>query len=88
MLINAFNKANDAQRKELTKWITAKEFDRQEKVAAVTKLYNEIGIDKLAQQKISYYFEESKKYLADVKVSDERKAELRHYAEKMMVRKY
>lgn len=88
MLINAFNKANDAQRKELTKWITAKEFDRQEKVAAVTKLYNEIGIDKLAQQKIAYYFEESKKYLAAVKVSDERKAELRHYAEKMMVRKY
>lgn len=88
MLINAFNKANDAQRKELTKWITAKEFDRQEKVAAVTKLYNEIGIDKLAQQKIAYYFEQSKKYLNAVKVSDEKKAELRHYAEKMMVRKY
>jgi geranylgeranyl diphosphate synthase type II len=88
MLINAFNKANDAQRKELTKWITAKGFDRQEKVAAVTKLYNEIGIDKLAQQKIAYYFEQSKKYLNAVKVSDEKKAELRHYAEKMMVRKY
>ena len=61
---------------------------RQEKVAAVTKLYNEIGIDKLAQQKIAYYFEQSKKYLNAVKVSDEKKAELRHYAEKMMVRKY
>lgn len=88
MLINAFNKANDAQRKELIKWITAKEFDRQEKVKAVTKLYNEIGIDKLAQEKIAYYFEEGKKYLNAVKVSDEKKAELRAYAEKMMVRKY
>lgn len=88
MLINAFNKANDAQRKELIKWITAKEFDRQEKVKAVTELYNEIGIDKLAQEKIAYYFEEGKKYLNAVKVSDEKKAELRAYAEKMMVRKY
>lgn len=88
MLINAFNRANDRQREELMRWVTAKEFDRQEKVAAVTQLYNEIGIDKLAQQKIAFYFEESTKYLSAVKVSDERKAELRAYAEKMMVRKY
>lgn len=88
MLINAFNRANDRQREELMRWVTAKEFDRQEKVAAVTQLYNEIGIDKLAQQKIAFYFEESTKYLSAVKVSDERKSELRAYAEKMMVRKY
>lgn len=88
MLINAFNRANDRQREELMRWVTAKDFDRQEKVAAVTQLYNEIGIDKLAQQKIAFYFEESTKYLSAVKVSDERKAELRAYAEKMMVRKY
>ena len=88
MLINAFNKANDAQREELMRWVTAKEFDRQEKVTAVTNLYNEIGIDRLAQKKISYYFDESKKYLNALQVPEERKAELRAYAEKMMVRKY
>ncbi len=88
MLINAFNKANDAQRVELMRWVTAKEFDRQEKVTAVTNLYNEIGIDRLAQKKIAYYFDESKKYLNALQVPEERKAELRAYAEKMMVRKY
>lgn len=88
MLINAFNKANDAQRAELMRWVTAKEFDRQEKVTAVTNLYNEIGIDRLAQKKIAYYFDESKKYLNALQVPEERKAELRAYAEKMMVRKY
>ncbi len=88
MLINAFNKANDAQREELMRWVTAKEFDRQEKVTAVTNLYNEIGIDRLAQKKIAYYFDESKKYLDALQVPEERKAELRAYAEKMMVRKY
>ncbi len=88
MLINAFNHANDAQREELMRWITAKTFDREEKVAAVTRLYNEIGIDKLALDKIAYYFEQSKKYLDDVKVEEDKKTVLRQYAEKMMSRKY
>lgn len=88
MLINAFNHANDAQREELTRWITAKTFDREEKVAAVTRLYNEIGVDKLALDKIAYCFEQSKKYLDAVKVEEDKKTVLRQYAEKMMSRKY
>ena len=88
MLINAFNKADETQRKELMWWITAKDFDRNEKVSAVTKLYNEMGIDKLALDKIAHYFDESLHYLDAVKVDDSRKAMLRQYAEKMMNRKY
>ncbi len=88
MLINAFNHANDAQREELTRWITAKTFDREEKVAAVTRLYNEIGVDKLALNKIAYYFDQSKKYLDAVKVEEDKKTVLRQYAERMMSRKY
>ncbi len=88
MLINAFNHANDAQRKELKSWVDATEFDRKEKVAAVTRLYNEIGIDKMVQDKIAYCFEQSGKYLEAVQVPEERKVELRKYAQKMMKRKY
>jgi len=88
MLINAFNHANAGQRKELERWVDAKDFDRKEKVAAVTRLYNEIGIDKMAQDKIAYYFEQSKRYLDAVSVSAERKEELRKYAQKMMKRQY
>ena len=88
MLINAFNLANDTQRAELQKWVDAKDFDRKEKVAAVTRLYNEIGIDKMAQEKIAYYFEQSKKYLDAVNVPAERKEELAKYAQKMMKRQY
>ena len=88
MLINAFNLADEAQRAELQKWVDAKEFDRKEKVAAVTRLYNEIGIDKMAQDKITYYFEQSKKYLDAVNVPAERKEELAKYAQKMMKRQY
>jgi len=88
MLINAFNHANAEQRAELEKWVAAVDFDRDEKVRAITQLYNEIGIDKMAIDKINWYFEQSKKYLQAVSVSEERKEELAHYAEKMMKRKY
>lgn len=88
MLINAFNHANAQQLQELTAWVNAKEFDRQEKVAAVTRLYNEIGIDALAQEKIAYYFEQSKKYLDAVSVDSARKEELKKYAQRMMKRQY
>ena len=86
MLINAFNRANPTQLAELTKWVDAKEFNRNEKVAAVTNLYNEIGIRKLCEQKIEQYYQESLVYLEKVKVSDERKTEIKAYAAEMMKR--
>lgn len=87
MLINAYNRADADQRRELQHWMEAETFNSDEKVAAVTAIYNKVGVDKLAIEKIAYYFEESKKYLDAVQVSDERKAELRLYAQKMMHRK-
>ena len=86
MLINAFNRANDAQLKELQKWCSGEKFDRKEKVAAVTHLYDEIGIRQLCEAKIEYYFEESKKWLDKVSVPEERKAHLRAYVNQMMKR--
>lgn len=88
MLINALNHANEEQRRQLESWIGATEFDRDEKVAAVTRLYNEIGIDRMAQDKIAYYFEQSRKYLQAVSVDDSRKVELAAYAQRMMNRQY
>ena len=86
MLINAVNRANAAQRAELMKWIEAKEFDRQEKVTAVTRLYDEIGIRQLCEEKINYYFARALSYLDKVSVSDERKQYLRAYTNEMMHR--
>ncbi|WP_444373746.1 polyprenyl synthetase family protein [Prevotella sp.] len=88
MLINALNHANEEQRRQLESWIGATEFDRDEKVAAVTRLYNEIGIDRMAQDKIAYYFEQSRKYLQAVSVDESRKVELAAYAQRMMNRQY
>ncbi|MBR5689699.1 MAG: polyprenyl synthetase family protein, partial [Prevotella sp.] len=80
MLINALNRADDRQRAELMYWISAENFDRQEKIEAVTRLYNIIGVDRLAQDRIAHYFDESSKYLDAVGISEERKKALRDYA--------
>ena len=87
MLINAVNRASKEQREELMKWITATKFERQEKVRAVTALYNQIGIRQLCEQKINYYFDECRKYLAKVGIGSERKQMLLDYTDEMMKRR-
>ena len=56
MLINAYNRADAEQRRELQHWMEAETFNSDEKVAAVTAIYNKVGVDKLAIEKIAYYF--------------------------------
>ena len=86
MLINALNKANARQRKELEKWIGCRSFDRDEKVAAVTALYSKIGVDKMAIDCINRYFDEANKYLSAVNLPGARKTELTAYAQKLLHR--
>jgi geranylgeranyl diphosphate synthase type II len=86
MLINAFLRANDAQRRELQHWTEATDFDRAAKVRAVTTLYDEIGIRQLCEEKINYYFSEAARYLDKVAVEDVRKQTLRAYMDELLHR--
>jgi geranylgeranyl diphosphate synthase type II len=86
MLINAFNRANDKQRAELTRWVNAKTFNREVKVAEVTRLYDEIGIRQLCEEKINYYFQLASQTLSEVNVPEERKAQLRAYMDELLHR--
>ena len=88
MLINAYQKANPEQKAELDKWILAETFDSDKKIAAITHLYNILGIDKLAQQKIEQLFAIALQSLDKVKVADEKKAELRLFANTLLGRRY
>lgn len=86
MLINAQLLANDAQREELERWIAATEYDEEEKIQAVTRIYNEIGIPQLARKKIEYYYTLAEQSLARVALPQERKALLWKYAQEMLNR--
>ena len=88
MLINAMQLANEEQRAELERWISTSDCDSDEKIAAVTHIYNIIGIEKLALQKIEELFAVALQSLDKVNVADEKKAELRAFANKLLGRKY
>lgn len=86
MLINAQQKAEGEMKAELERWISTKDFDRKEKVEAVTGIYNELGIDKLARERMQQYYEVAMKHLDAVSVADDVKQTLREYAVKLFKR--
>ena len=86
MLINAIGKAEGEDKVTLMKWIDAKDFDRDEKVKAVTAIYTKLGIDIMAKAKMEEYYAEALEAIAKVSVPEEKKAQLRDYAAKMMKR--
>ncbi len=87
MLINALQRANDAQRQDLLAWMEAREYDPAQKVAAVTALYDAIGIRQLCHEKIEAYFQSANACLDKVRVAEERKEVLRAFARSLMRRK-
>ncbi|MBR3471783.1 MAG: polyprenyl synthetase family protein [Prevotella sp.] len=86
MLINALRLADDSQRRQLEQWLQTEPAHPQEKIAAVTDLYNKIGVDQLASQKIQHYFAIALQLLQTLNVPEQRKAELASYTHAMMSR--
>lgn len=87
MLINALRLANEEQRAELQRWIDAENPVPEDKIKAVTALYNEIGVPELAQNLMDTYYKEAMGYLSEVKLPEERKTVLAEIAKRLMNRK-
>ena len=79
MLINAFRLANTEQREVLGHWLSTASDDAS-KIAAVTELYNQIGIRQLAEKKIKHYFDVAFASLEAVQLPAQRKEPLRTLA--------
>ena len=80
MLITALEQADDAQRAELERWIRAMDYVPAEKIAAVTALYNEIGVGKRCQEKAEALNAEGFAILDSIDLPEERKQVLKEYA--------
>ena len=80
LLIKALEGADEVQRKELERWINATEFDPEEKIAAVTSLYNQTGVKSICQDLINAYFDEARNVLDKVNLPEEHKSLLWQYA--------
>ncbi|ANQ51247.1 polyprenyl synthetase family protein [Flammeovirga sp. MY04] len=79
MLINALQQAQGDDAKELNAWIEATNFDKSEKVKAVTDIYNRLGIKELATAKSNEYFDKGFAALDRLDVPEEKKQLLREF---------
>ncbi|HNW50125.1 MAG TPA: polyprenyl synthetase family protein [Prolixibacteraceae bacterium] len=86
LLINALELATEAQLAELKKWLNSKDFDRQEKIDAVKKLFVDLNIYEITKSKIDFYFLTAKKCWEQLNLEEHRKEGLLDFAVKLMDR--
>ncbi|MBE9465702.1 polyprenyl synthetase family protein [Dyadobacter subterraneus] len=86
LLIEALTKAEGKTGEELNKWISAKTFDKKEKVAAVREIYDTLGIRALTEQKITDYFDQGIDCLERLPVDSERKKTLLGFVRQLVER--
>ncbi|MGN0234106.1 MAG: polyprenyl synthetase family protein [Bacteroidaceae bacterium] len=87
MLINAFAHAPESLRAQLEGWLTATAYDPAEKIDSVRGIYTQLGIDKLAKERISSYIAQAEEILDALRLPEERKAVLRQWTEQLLGRK-
>ena len=86
LLINALRRAEGEQKAQLEHWIARKDFDAAEKIAAVTNIYNVLGLKELSEAKMQTYYAEGMKNLAALSVSEEQLAVLKEVTSRLMFR--
>ena len=79
-------RAEGKTKESLEHWLGLKEFDKAEKVQAVTEIYNELGIKTLTETKMNQYFETGLEQLAAIEARDEAKNVLRNFTVQLMNR--
>jgi len=76
LLIKALELAKGKQADELQQWLTKTEFNTEEKVKSVTKIYIDLGIKSLSEELMNSYFNQAFAKLVLLDVADSRKEEL------------
>lgn len=87
MLINAQLLANEEQASELNAWLNMENPSREEKVAAVTRIYDEIGVPELVRNRINQYYQEAAQALSRISLPQERTEMLWEFAQSMLNRR-
>jgi geranylgeranyl diphosphate synthase type II len=86
LLIEALEKANDEEKRALDYWLNIAVFDKEEKVRAVTAIYNQLNIRQLTEAKMNHFFALGLSYLDQLSADESRKALLRQFVEQLIHR--
>ena len=86
LLINALQLASGTLQKDLKTWINADEFNADDKIKGIRNIYNSLGVDALAKDKMNFYFDKAMTALDQVNGRESMKNELRQFAIKLIER--
>ena len=77
LLIKALELAGESDRALLQEWLVKKNFDPQEKIQAVTEIYNRAGVKEAVMKVVDDYMEKSRLALEKIDVPEDRKVNFR-----------
>ena len=86
LYINALRLANKEQRAVLDYWASATDINPEEKIAAVTDIYNKVGLPEMSRAIEEHYYTLAKAELEMLSVSEEQKSVLRQFMGMLMER--
>ena len=86
LYINALRLADKDQRAELDYWATALDVNPDEKIAAVTAVYNAVGLPEMSRKAEDFYYQRAQASLEALSVGEERKQVLREFMAALMER--
>ncbi len=86
LLIEALHLAQGESLEKLQYWLAQSTFDKEEKVQAVTAIYDSLQIKERTEQKIQHYFDKAFGLLAQLEVDEAQKQNLLDFAHWLIAR--
>ena len=86
LLIEALERAGTEEKRALEYWIGLKDFNKAEKVSAVTEIYQQLNIRQLTEAKMNEYFAHGLSCLDRLPADAARKAPLKTFVEQLIHR--
>lgn len=68
LLIKALENSSSSEKNELLNWINKKDFIDEDKIDSVIKIYNQLNIKELTQNRIDFYFQKASSKLHNIAV--------------------
>jgi len=86
--IKALENSTNDQKPELIDWLNKTDYNSSEKISAVLKIYNQLNIKELTEQKIESYFQKCRTIFQQISIDGSRKQQLLEISNSMLNRVY
>jgi geranylgeranyl diphosphate synthase, type II len=86
LLIGCLERCNAQQLSQLEFWLQQKDFNKEEKIDSVKKLFQELEMGQIAKMEMDNYYNRALAHLEKMTIAQEAKVELAKFAAKLINR--